>query len=44
VSFYAEEPTETNPYPAIFGRQALWQQLSSFPWGSLEALPLTLSP
>lgn len=45
VSFYAEEPNgTTNPYPAILGREPLWQQLSSFPWSSLQALPLTLSP
>jgi hypothetical protein len=45
VSFYAEEPNgTTNPYPAILGREPLWQQLSSFPWSSLQALPLALSP
>jgi hypothetical protein len=43
VSFYAEEPTAASPYPSIFGATPLWAQLSRFPWGDLQALPLVLS-
>lgn len=44
VSFYAEEPTGTSPYPSIFGRTPIWQQLASFPWSHLQVLALALSP
>jgi hypothetical protein len=43
-SFYAEDPLSLggNPYPDIFGHQAIGPLLARFPWDRLQALKLDL--
>jgi hypothetical protein len=40
VDFYGQDPTPTgtNPWPAQFGSEPLWQMLAAFPWAHLQAL------
>jgi hypothetical protein len=44
VVFYAEDPSpmRRNPYPRIFGKQPMSQQLSRFPWNKLELMQMDL--
>jgi hypothetical protein len=44
VVFYGEDPStmRRNPYPRIFGKQPLPQQLSRFPWNKLELMQMDL--
>ena len=43
VDFYGEDPTPTgtNPWNVIINNQPIWQLMSRFPWGHLQALQLT---